>query len=252
MYAQLVEGKGPKSYVDAMLSNPYRDIDAFLEELLEAGADVYVVRRSEDTRENQLTKYHLQLLAPYVVQSMTTDRRPLPEFKDLLVPRGAVFKVVEEIPDLRVPVIPPDHQLDTSFEGPLMLRGFHIDHASIAPGDFFHATYYWSLEASTKQDYWVDILFTDEDGFVETEAGLPTWLHSHWIGSGAYPTSEWASDSIMRESYDGLVPRGVTLGTYYIRAYIYRDGPREIFVPVTDPSSDDGGVLLGTIHIEDE
>lgn len=251
LYTQLIEGKGTAVGVLPALSDRSLDLEAFLDGLLEGGAKVYVARRWEDTPREKIGSHRLQLLAPYLIHSMTTDVAPLPQFKDLLIPRGTVFEVLTGGPDLVVESVPPQHRLDAEFGHRVSLLGFHSNKASIAPGEAFQFTYYWTLAAETDIDFWVDILFTDEEGNVTTKAGFPTWLHSHWLGSGAYPTSEWKSGEIVMETYYGLVPRGVKPGTYYIWAFLYQGGPRQGPIPVTGALFPEEGLLLGIIQVED-
>ena len=99
-------------------------------------------------------------------------------------------------------------------------------------------------------DYWVDLLFTDAEGNVATREGLPIWLHSHWVGGGALPTSEWAAGSLMREQYDGLVPRSVAPGTYYLRAYLYEDDQRAAPAILLGTERPDLGALLAVVKVE--
>ena len=248
LYAQVVEGKGAKVYPLPALSDRGLDLEAFLDGLLEAGAKVYVARRWEDSPQEKIGSHPLQLLAPYLIHSMTTDLAPLPEFKDLLVPRGAVFEVLTGSPDLVVDGVPPEHRLEADFDADVSLLGFHSDKASLRPGEDFQFTYYWTLHADTDTDFWVDILFTDEDANVATKAGFPIWLQSHWVGGGAYPTSEWTPGDIVKESYFGLVPHGVKPGVYYVRAYLYSGGPRFEPVPASGAAGEQG-VLLGTVLV---
>jgi hypothetical protein len=99
-------------------------------------------------------------------------------------------------------------------------------------------------------DYWVDLLFTDAEGNVATREGLPIWLHSHWVGGGALPTSEWAAGSLMREQYDGLVPRSVAPGTYYLRAFLYEDDERATPAILLGTERPDLGALLAVVEVE--
>jgi len=141
--------------------------------------------------------------------------------------------------------------LNADFGHGVSLLGFHSNKASVTPGEAFQFTYYWTLAAETDIDFWVDILFTDEEGNVTTKAGFPTWLQSHWLGSGAYPTSEWKSGEIVMETYYGLVPRGVQPGRYYIRAFLYQGGPRQDPVSVAGGLLPEEGLLLGIMQVED-
>ena len=95
----------------------------------------------------------------------------------------------------------------------------------------------------------VILTFTDEAGNVVTKGGIPIWLPSHWIGGGAYATSEWNSGEIVREEYLELVPRSVQPGEYFVRAFLYEDALRQNSIPLVEASSPEGGVLLGIVHV---
>jgi len=129
------------------------------------------------------------------------------------------------------------------------LRGFHLNRTPLARGEAFQATYYWSLAQSTDTDYWVDVLFTDAAGNVATQNGIPLWLHSHWLGGGVSPTSEWTPGSLVREVYDGLVPRLVAPGSYIIRAFVYTDPSRSTPLPLEDSSFPGVGAILGVVVV---
>lgn len=242
LYAQVVEGKGPDVQVSPDLSLPGLNQQALVENLLDLEVPVYVVVGIENSPRLKLNRTDLQLVAPYSAHYYPTHTLPLPEFKDALVPMGMVYRAVAEPPDLTLPEVPQDDVLNQDFGSVLTLRGFNVESQSLSPGDIFKADYYWSVPAKTDTDYWVDVLFTNENGEVATRLGLPLWLHSHWIGSEAFATSNWPANQIMHERYDGIVPRSVQPGIYYIWAHIYED-------PHRDKRVGTEGVLLGTITV---
>ncbi len=227
LYAQVVEGKGLDIQLSLELSQPTLRQEALVENLLGLDVPVYVVVAIENSPRLKLDPAGLQLVAPYVAHYYPTHVLPLPKFKDVLVPMGMVYRAVSEPPDLAVPAVPQYAATEVAFDDELSLRGFSIEPGVLSPGDAFTAEYYWSVPKETDTDYWVDVLFADENGEVATQFGLPLWLHSHWIGGKAFATSNWPSDRIMRESYDGLVPRSVEPGTYYITVNVYTDSDRE-------------------------
>jgi hypothetical protein len=247
-YVTVVEGQPGDVRTSSALSVPGLDQDALIDELAGQGRDVYLSVSSEGSPRLQVASHDLQLVAPYVIHSYPTITVPLPAFKDLLVPRGAIYRVIDHPPDLSVDEVPAADRRMADFGGVIQLRGFNIDHPVLARGEAFQATYYWSLSKQTSADYWADILFTDADGNVATQRGLPLWLHSHWLGGGAVPTSEWQPGTIMREIYDGLVPRLVAPGAYTVRAFIYTDPSRVQGLPVVDPAPG-GGAILGVVQV---
>jgi hypothetical protein len=247
-YATVVEGKSSGVRASSALSVPGLDQDALIDELIGQGRHVYLSVSSADSPRLDVDSRRLQLVAPYVIQFYPTHSVPLPEFKDLLVPTGGIYKVIDGPSDLNVDRVPVAQQRSAGFGGVVELRGFDVDQPALARGQSFRATYYWSLSEETQTDYWADILFTDAAGSVATQSGIPLWLQSHWLGGGALPTSEWEPGTIMREVYDGLVPRLVAPGAYTIRAFIYTDSSRARALPVTNPAPG-GGVILGVIQV---
>jgi hypothetical protein len=249
VYKNVVEGGGSDIEVSSALSVPTLDQDEEISRLLDEGTTVYLAVGSEDSPHLQVGEHRLRLIAPYVIHFYPTHLVPLPEYKDLLVPKGAVYQAIDGEPDIIVDEVPADLQVDANFDDSVILEGFTFDPIFLRPGFSFKAVYYWSLPSETEKDLWVDILFTDEEGNVVTKGGIPIWLHSHWLGGGAYATSEWEAGEIIREEYLGLVPRSVQPGKYFIRAFLYEDALRQNSVPLIGSSSPDEGVLLVTIHV---
>jgi hypothetical protein len=241
-YLQVVDGVRPDVSVTNLLSQPNLDQKAVAAELLRNGAAVYVSLGIDDSPRLRLDKSQLQLIAPYVIHYYPTSTLPLPEFKDLLVPKGSVYRVISAPPELEVEQVPAGQELQAKF-GVLALDGFGIEPQQLSPGDRLTARYVWSLSEPADTDFWVEIQFTDAEQQVPTRLGIPIWLHSHWIGSEARPTSSWASGQLMREVYDGLVPSRVPPGRYFVWATVYADSSGQ--VPVGDP----GGVVLGSIEV---
>jgi len=243
LYAQVVEGRARSVLVTNALSEVGLDQQALIADLNSQGIPVYVAYGIDDSPRLKVDLTRLQLIAPFAIHYYPTYGLPLPEFKDLLVPKGSVYKAIAGIPELAVGEVPTEAQQQANFGEQLRLRGFQIQPLQIARGEAFRADYFWSLDSETKQDYWVDVQFTDEAGNIATRLGLPIWLHSHWVGGEARGTSIWAPDQIMRESYDGLVPRSVQPGTYWIWATVYEDPNRDRLVGPEE------GVRLGSITV---
>jgi hypothetical protein len=244
-----VEGGGSNIRVSSALSVPTLDQEKEISRLLDEGTTVYLAVGAEDSPHLEVGEHRLRLIAPYVIHFYPTHLVPLPEYKDLLVPKGAVYQAIDGEPEIIVDEVPTDLQVNANFDDSVILEGFMFDPIVLKPGFTFKVAYYWSLPSETEKDLWVDILFTDEEGNVVTKGGIPIWLHSHWLGGGAYATSEWEAGEIIREEYFGLVPRSVQPGKYFIRAFLYEDALRQKSVPLIGSSSPDEGVLLGTIHV---
>ncbi len=73
----------------------------------------------------------------------------------------------------------------------IQLAGYSIEPSTVSPGDAVEFSLNWRLDSRANNNLWVDVLFTDPEGDVRIEAGIPIWLASHWIGGGAFPTSDW-------------------------------------------------------------
>lgn len=250
VYDQLVEGKAPGVSLIPFFSFRDLDLDSAAQQLVDLGSPVYVSLRTEDAIGNSLAGYSLQLIAPYVVESMTTDLVPQPEFKDLLIPRGSVFKLLRT-PDDAQTLKPTGHLAETITYGKdLELDGFGQSSDTGSPGRMLSLSYAWRLRQPTATDYWADVLFTDDQGQVVTLQGFPVWLDSHWIGGGANPTSSWVSGDAVQESYDVLVPANVQPGTYFIQLLVYAGGPRQDLVAPGQVVQTENRVVLGKVTIQ--
>jgi hypothetical protein len=252
-YLQVVEGIGLQAEVSNALSVPGLDQQALLAELQRAGLTVYLAVGTPDSPRLRIGPHRLQLLAPNVIHYYPTWQVPLPRFKDLLLPRGSVLRALPtaDLPavDLIVAEVPPADRLSYRFSGGVELAGFHLDQPQLTVGRAFSASYFWRASQPTSIDYWVDLLFTDAEGNLAAREGLPIWLHSHWLGGGAFPTSDWPAGALVREQYDGLVPRSVVPGTYYLRAYLYEDDQRLRPAPLLESGRPELGALLAVVQV---
>ena len=249
VYRNVVEGGGSNISVSSALSFPNLDQEEEIARLLSEGATVYLTVGAEDSPHLQVGVHRLKLVAPYVIHFYPTHLVPLPEYKDLLVPKGVIYRANLEEPQTVVEEVPECLHVGGNFDNAVKLEGFEFDPIFLRPGFPFKAEYFWSVPTETKTDFWVDILFTDEEGNVVTKGGIPIFLHSHWSGGGAFATSEWNAGEIVRDEYLGLVPRSVQPGKYFIRAFLYEDPLRKNSLPLIGSFSQEDGLLLGTIHV---
>jgi hypothetical protein len=249
VYDQLVEGRAPGVSLIPFFSFRDIDLDSAAQQLIDLGPPIYVSLRTEDVIGNSLGGYPLQLIAPYVVESMTTDVVPLPEFKDVLIPRGSVFRLLrtKDAAQAPEPAVPLDEPILYGEE--LELDGFGQSSETGSPGNTLSLSYAWRLRQPAASDYWADVLFTDDQGQVVTLQGFPVWLDSHWIGGGANPTSSWVSGDVVQETYDVLVPAGVQPGTYFIQLLIYKGGPRQDLVAPGQIGQAQDRVVLGRVIV---
>jgi hypothetical protein len=250
LYEQLINDRARDVIVLPAHSSPDLDLEGFVEYLLGFGQHVYAARRSEDAPGVAIGDHPLHLVAPHVVHSMTTDVAPLPIYKDLLVPRGSLFKIAP--PDLAAHWPEVDWSQVDPLAGTrtgLELLAFEQRGEQVRIGEGYELSFAWRLAEPVEQDYWVDILFTDASGGVRTMEGFPLWLASHWLGGGSNPTSRWESGEVIQASYPGYVPGSVEPGRYQIRALLYAEGVREGFLPANGPGVLDGQIILGEIQV---
>jgi hypothetical protein len=252
LYDQVINHQGQGITVAPAFSNPNLDVETQLELLEASGTRTYAALRREDIPGNSLGEYTLRLVAPYPVRGFPTDTNPLPSYKELLVPRGGLYRVVRGVPDPAVATVPDESRLPEPvvFGDTISLEGFAIDVQQVAVGGVYKLSYYWRLDDVVPNDLWVDVLFTHADGTVDTTGGIPVWLASHWVGTGARSTSSWPGDRIMRETLSGIVPRDVNPGSYELRLVMYGSGVRAGLMPARTGDAPAGAaVVVGSIAI---
>lgn len=251
LYEQAVLGEGQGITLVPAISENAQELEALLADLEAGGVPVYLTTRYEDTPGNRLGPYSLRLLSPYPVQGLPTDSQPLPSYKDRLVPRGAIYRVGRGQPELDAEGVPlPAQILESTFGNEIVLRAFSDRPARVKPGDVLELTFYWELPRAIDRDLWAEVVFTDERGRVQTEAGIPRWQASHWIGGGSRPTSSWEQGTLVEQTLQSLVPVEVSEGRYQIRLLVYGQGPRQGLLPA-EPADPDAvqGVILGEVVI---
>ena len=248
-YVQLIEGvRRDVQVFPAFRSGSDQTPEEVAAAFLERGFKVYYTQRDENDLGGEIGSLDKVLVAPYAVHSMTTDVVPAPEYKDLLVPRGAVFRLLND-PEKALSEERFTQDVEIAIGEDLVFKGLVMEDTDLHPGEPFQIQYGWELKRETDHNYWVDVLFADEGGGVATVKGFPVWLHSHWVGGGSHPTSEWLPGRTLVETYDGIVPRRVNPGKYQITLVVYRDAPRENFQPARGPSTEEGKILMNTVTV---
>jgi hypothetical protein len=96
----------------------------------------------------------------------------------------------------------------------LELRGYDLPLPSAAPGGTLPLTLYWTAAATPATDYTAKLQLRSADGATVLEQVQP-------IG-GAYPTSQWAAETTLRDWQDLAVPLEVANGVY--RLWLTVDG----------------------------
>jgi len=249
-YVQLVEGLRPDVEVIQPIGDPSNQLfEEFALDVLEDDYQLYIAQRYEDQLGSENQHISKRLLAPYSIHSLPTDVVPSPKFKDLLIPRGSIYKVVNKnniekhLQDAAL------EDLNIEIDGNIILKGLAIDRKTLKVGDHYKITYSWELTQNTNKDYWVDVLFTDSNGDVRTVEGFPIWLQSHWIGGGSDPTSNWNKGINRTEVYEGIVPSRVEPGSYQIRLLVYDKGPRLGLVRAKGPNTVNGKIIYGSVKV---
>jgi hypothetical protein len=249
LYVQLVEGyRTDVRIVSKVDLAGVQSTEELAEGYLEDSEGVYIAQRDNDRLGPEFERLEKQLLAPYLIHSLPTDVIPAPKYKDLLIPRGAVYKILEGKRSQKFDTF-HDQGLEIRIGDELVLDDAQIDKSTLKIGESYTIQYVWALADKTAEDYWVDVLFTSPQGGVETIEGYPVWLQSHWIGGGSHPTSQWKPEEKMYERYEGIVPRRVEPGTYQLRLLVYEKGPREGFVPAEGPWTAGGKIILQEIRV---
>lgn len=253
LYFQVVNGRRPDITIYPALADADLDLESLIASLEQSGVPVYLTTRFEDAPGNRLGPYSLRLISPYPVRGFPTDSQPLPSYKDRLVPRGALYRVARGRPELEVESVPTVAEIDpVNFDGVIQLMGYSFEHSMVSRGDALGFTLYWRLASRANNDLWADVLFTDPEGEVRTEAGIPIWLASHWIGGGAFPTTDWSVDRLYKESYLSLVPQEVKPGRYQVRLLVYAGGVREGRLPAKVEGAVMESVVLGEVTVSAE
>ncbi len=213
-YEQLVEGYRHDVMVSPLFSVPGEDVNSFIEEQLRQGRPVYVA----DGLRVDVTAigkgYCVQPVLLDGIETMVTNVLPKPEYKDDLVRKGSLYRVVKDEPSLTVGAVPDNARTLVSFGGGLDLVGFRAEPAVAQRGDVVRLDYFWRLSAKTDSDLQARLFFTDSDGLVATRHGFPLWWQGWELGGGVKPTSGWEPGRIVKEEYFLLVPRDVAPGAY--------------------------------------
>jgi len=223
-YAQLVEGYRVDVLVSPLFSVPGEDALAFIDEQFDAGRPVYVAEGLRGDLEQVRRKYYLQPVLLNSIETMISNVLPKPAYKDDLVPKGSLYRVLRQKPSLTVDDVPDAARLSVPFGDTLTLVGFQAEPQPGARGDVLQLEYYWRLSAKTDHDLQATVFFTNANGLLDSCRGFPLWWQNWQLGGGILPTSHWTPGEIIHEQYFVLVPRGIQAGAYNVRMKV-QDGP---------------------------
>jgi len=123
------------------------------------------------------------------------------------------------------------------FDDQLHLLGLSSPMEHVAAGHTLQLSLYWSATRPLNRDYRVTLSLSDDTGISWTSLDYaPT--------AGAYPTSQWAADRIVRDDVDLDVPPGVPPGSYRLKLSVYPADQSSSALAVRDL---DNGRLQGLI-----
>ena len=247
-YQQVVNRVRRDLGLTEILSTTDFDSVSLVELMLNEGEIVYV---AEGVTADSIELSQKFTLLPVALQAITaplTRSLPLPEYKDLLVAKRSLYRVVREKPPLQSGRVPQGSEKQITFGGTITLQGLVIREAEVERGSSFATDYYWRLDRDTEEALHVWVRFVDEQGRAQLKQGFPLWFQAYQIGGGIHPTSEWKPGQTSMESYQTLVPRQLRPGTYYLKLSVYDSvaQTREL-VPSSHPSG--GGVIVGEIRV---
>jgi hypothetical protein len=214
-YLQLVEGQRSDVFVTPIFASPGEDAVAFAREQRAAGRPVYAADglRSIEALEQAFTLQPVLLngiVAP-VVSSL-----PRPEYRDDLIPRGSLYRVLDRPPDVAVTSVPDAGAREVAFSTGVSLVGFEAA-GPVDDGEVVELTYYWRADGALDDVPAALTLFAGNGGDVAHVNGWPRWHHSRQVGEGVLDAASWQPGAIIRESYFLLVPRGTPAGVYDVR-----------------------------------
>ncbi len=139
--------------------------------------------------------------------------------------------------------------LDATLGESIVLVGYDLDRAEIAPGQTVQLTLHWQTTAPLTKRYTV---FAHIIGGMNPATQSPVWaqLDNEPVG-GSRPTSTWGVGEMLDDRYGLLLPSNTPPGDYQIEIGMY-DPATFARLPVRDDTGArvaDDRVLLGTVHV---
>jgi len=220
-YLQLVQGQRGDVAVSPIFSVPGEDIGAFARLQMDNGRPVYVAEGLRTPLGELSQRYTLQPVLLDGIEEMVVDVLPRPEYRDDLIAKGSLFRVLDAAPDTRAGAVPPDAQRDVPFARGVRLAGYSSDVQIVERGGVVQLTYYWRADTRVAHDLNAVTLFFDGQGRAQSRRGFPVWSQSRLIGQGVAQTSAWEPGALMKESYFVLAPRTLAPGDYDVRLAVY-------------------------------
>ena len=247
-YVQLVEGYRKDVRVSPLFSVLGEDVNAFIEEQFANGRPVYAAEGLRGDLDEIRSEYFVQPVVLNSIETMITSVLPKPQYKDDLVPKGSLYRVLEDRPSLTVNEAPEAARVSVPFGDGLTLVGFQAEPQPGVRGDVLRLDYYWRLSAKTDKDLQATVFFVDENGLLDSRRGFPLWWQSWQLGGGIIPTSEWIPGRIIREEYFVLIPRNIDGGAYNVRMKV-QEAPLDVAGHPPAESAGDAHVV-GSLTVE--
>ncbi len=220
-YAQLVEGDRRDVFVAPIFSAPGVDAVAFARDQLDAGRPVYVAEGLRAPITDLREAFVLQPVLLNGIETMLTDTLPKPEYRDDLVARGSLYKLLDDAPAAIVATVPDGAGRGAEFDAGVTLVGFEREGDLVDAGSVIKLTYYWRADRTLHVMPSAVTLFADGRGQIASEDGWPNWHQSRQIAQEVLEAKDWAPGAIVSESYFVLVPRGTAAGIYDVRLTVF-------------------------------
>lgn len=150
----------------------------------------------------------------------------------VMIPRGEIYKVQRgmDLKEVLVEGPPIEETVGVRYGGAVELVGLNLDRKALEAGDHFRITYFWRALQELKKDYQVAVLITDKEGEVVKKPFGKSLSHSPVYG--AFPTSRWPREKVVREAYDLVNSLGrLEAGEYWISIGV---GDDQELLPVTE------------------
>jgi hypothetical protein len=219
-YRQLVDGERRDVLVSPIFSVQGEDVAAFARKQLDAGRPVYAADGLRTPIGSLAPEFTVQPVLLDGIEEMVTGDLPRPRYRDDLVAKGSLYRVLASPPDTSAASVPEAARRDVGF-GDVTLKGYDSDGNGVDRGSVVQLTYFWQSSASMDRDLSATTLFVDARGNVASVDGFPAWSQTRAIGEGVRQTSAWQPGELVRESYFALVPRTIAAGHYDVRIAVY-------------------------------
>jgi hypothetical protein len=142
----------------------------------------------------------------------------------------------------RLPAV--QYPLEASFGGKIVLRGGDLPLGIPPAGERLRLTLYLQAEQAMERDYKISVRLVDGQGHLWGQYdNLPL--------SGAFPTSHWSSETIVREWCDLAIQLGTPPGTYQLEMRMYQSSTAEDLEVFMRGESQGKAITLGQVEVSE-